>query len=76
MRRSRFASAIDSGGITDEVSIGDALTFVERLPADLAVPADNMHQTRLGQDAQVTADRRPTDGMVSGNARGQIDDAC
>ncbi|MFJ1606263.1 helix-turn-helix domain-containing protein [Streptomyces sp. NPDC088253] len=28
---------------------GDALTFVERLPADLAVPADNLHQTRLGQ---------------------------
>lgn len=29
--------------------LGDALTFVERLPADLAVPADNLHQTRLGQ---------------------------
>jgi transcriptional regulator with XRE-family HTH domain len=28
---------------------GDALAFVERLPADLAVPADNLHQTRLGQ---------------------------
>ncbi|MEV5782026.1 helix-turn-helix transcriptional regulator [Streptomyces sp. NPDC052287] len=28
---------------------GESVTFVERLSADLAVPADNLEQTRLGQ---------------------------